>query len=123
MPEPIIIYRDTDRDGATYTLSAESARRIREAFPGVHIPPRIFIAHETRADYETIHGTMRGQIVLLLTGLSEAQLSRLGPVRYGIRYRKRILEDGARPIRDLREVVGPSVSVWYGSSNRSRCSR
>lgn len=82
MAEPIIVYRDTDRDGATYTLSTESARRIREAFPGVHIPPRIFIAHETRADYGTIQEPMRGHIVLLLTGLSEEQLSRLGPVRY-----------------------------------------
>jgi hypothetical protein len=82
MPEPLIIYRDTDRDGATYALSAESARRIREVFPGVHIPPRIFVAHETRQDYGTILGSMRGQIVLLLTGLSEAQLARLGQVRF-----------------------------------------
>lgn len=82
MLEPLVIYRDTDRDGATYTLSAESARRVREAFPGAHLPPRIFVAHETRADYETIHESMRSQIVLLLTGLSEAQRARLGPVRY-----------------------------------------
>lgn len=82
MAEPLIIYRDTDRDGATYALSAESARRIRETFPGVHLPPRIFIAHETRQDHETIHGSMRSPIVLLLTGLSEAQLARLGPVRF-----------------------------------------
>ena len=80
--EPLVIHRSTDRSGATYALSPATEARIRRAFPAAHIPPRVFVAHETKADYEAIHGSIRRQIVQLLTGLDEERLSSLGPVSF-----------------------------------------
>jgi hypothetical protein len=48
----------------------------------VHARPRIFIAHEKRADYEHIHGAIAEQIIELLTGVSEERLRSLGGVMF-----------------------------------------
>jgi hypothetical protein len=79
----VTILRSTDRDGATYALAHDARASVRNAFPGVHLPPRVFIAHETHDDYQRIHGSMRSQIVQLLTGVDEERLvDQLGPVRF-----------------------------------------
>jgi hypothetical protein len=80
---PLIIYRSADREGATYALSRDTRDRVRKAFGAqVHLPPRIFIAHETEADYQQIHGSIRRQVAELLTGLPEERLASLGEVRF-----------------------------------------
>jgi hypothetical protein len=79
----VTIFRSTDLDGATYALAPESRAAIQKAFPGVHLAPRMFVAHETREDFELVHGSMRGQIIQILAGVSEERLhSALGPVRF-----------------------------------------
>ena len=58
-----------------------SLDRLRAAFgPAVRARDRIFVAHETRADYGEVQGTIASQIVILLTGLSEDRLSTLGGI-------------------------------------------
>src|SRR5258708_95988 len=82
-PAPIVIYRSVNRDGETYALQLRSLDRLRrELGSAVHARPRIFIAHETKADYEHVHGTIARQIIQLLTGLAEEQLSDLGGVTF-----------------------------------------
>lgn len=79
--DPIVIYRSVNRDGETYALESRSAEMLRARFgPAVHVRPRVFIAHETRADYEHVQGSVVGQIVQLLTGLTEELLAPLGGV-------------------------------------------
>jgi biopolymer transport protein ExbD len=79
--EPIVIYRSVTRDGATFALEPRSLDRLREAFgAAVHARDRIFIAHETRADYEQVQGAIAPQIVALLTGLGEERLQSIGGV-------------------------------------------
>lgn len=79
--EPIIIYRSVNRDGATFTVEPRSLERLRAAFgPAVRARDRIFVAHETRADYGEVQGNIASQIVMLLTGLSEDRLRSLGGV-------------------------------------------
>lgn len=81
--EPLVVYRSVDRDGATYALSRSARDRVRAAYGGAaHLPPRVYIAHETDADYRSIHGSVRRQVALLLTGLSDDRLSTLGEVRF-----------------------------------------
>jgi hypothetical protein len=79
--EPIIIYRSVNRDGATFALDPQSLDRLRAAFgSAVRARDRIFITHETRADYEQVQGAIASQIVMLLTGIGEDRLRSLGGV-------------------------------------------
>jgi hypothetical protein len=81
--EPLVVYRSVDRDGATYALSRRTREKVGSAFGGaVHMPPRVFIAHATDEDYRAIHGSVRHQVVQLLTGLPEERLATLGEVRF-----------------------------------------
>lgn len=79
--DPIVIYRSSNRDGATFALEPRSLDRLRAAFgSAVHARDRIFLAHETRADQEQVQGSIASQIVMLLTGLGEDRLQALGGV-------------------------------------------
>ncbi|MCK6548710.1 hypothetical protein L6R52_22895 [Myxococcota bacterium] len=79
--EPIVIYRSLDGEGATFSLDRRSEKRLRAAFAAeMRTRSRIFIAHETKGDFERIHGPIAGQIITLLTGLSEERLEPLGDV-------------------------------------------
>lgn len=78
---PIVIYRTANRDGETFAIDPLCRERLRERFGDVfRSRQRVFIAHETRADYEHVHGQIVPQIVVLLTGLSEERLNEVGPV-------------------------------------------
>jgi hypothetical protein len=82
-PAPIVIHRGVDRDGETFALEPRSLQRLRAAFgSAVHARSRIFIAHETRADYEHVHGAIAPQVIVLLTGLDEERLKPLGGVTF-----------------------------------------
>jgi hypothetical protein len=80
-PDPIVVFRSVNRDGETYALEPRSLERLRkELGSAVHARPRVFIAHETRADYEHVHGAIVPQVVQLLTGVTEERLGSLGGV-------------------------------------------
>lgn len=79
--DPIIIYRSVNRDGQTFSLDPLSRNRLRESFgDAVHMRPRVFIAHESKADYEQLNADLVGQVIQLLVGVSEARLEELGGV-------------------------------------------
>ena len=79
--EPFVVFRSVNRDGETYALEPRSLERLRlELGDAVHARSRVFIAHETRADYEHVHGAIAQQIIQLLTGVSEERLRPLGGV-------------------------------------------
>ena len=42
----------------------------------------MFIAHESSADYEAVHGAIVQQVIQLLTGLTEDRLRPLGGVSF-----------------------------------------
>jgi hypothetical protein len=89
-PDPIVVFRSVNRDGETYALEPRSLDRLRkELGSAVHARPRVFIAHEPRADYEHIHGAIVEQIIQLLTGLSEERVRPLG----GIIFRDPVTEE------------------------------
>ena len=78
---PIVIYRGANRDGETFALEPRSLDGLKHEF-GESVPStsRVFIGHDTRYDYETIHGNVVPQVVILLTGVPEERLSQLGGV-------------------------------------------
>lgn len=81
--DPVVIHRSANRDGQTFALDPLSRRRVREHFgEQVHLHPRVFIAHETAADYDSMRVDLVAQVVQLLTGLSPSRLDELGGVSF-----------------------------------------
>jgi hypothetical protein len=82
-PEPIIIDRSSNRDGATFAVDSRSLKRLRAAFgPALHLRDRIFLTHETPAELNLVPEAIAPHIVRLLTGLTEEQLKPLGGVLF-----------------------------------------
>lgn len=78
-----MIYRTVSRDGQTFALEPRSLRRLQAQFgDALHPSPRVFIAHETHADHEHVHGRIAPQVIALLTGLSEERIAELGGVKF-----------------------------------------
>lgn len=76
--EPIVVYQSTDREGSTFSLSSDARRILQERFGDkIHFAPRIFIAHDTRDDFERLHGSLAKQLVALLTGLSDEYVAQV----------------------------------------------
>jgi hypothetical protein len=72
-----VIYRSVDREGATFALKPSSRERVKARFGDtVHLRSRVFIAHETQADYTDMRGDLGAQVVQLLTGLSKERLEK-----------------------------------------------
>jgi hypothetical protein len=96
-PEPIIIYRSVNHDGQTFGLAPSSRKRLREHFgeDRLHLHPRVFVAHETADDYDSMYGDLARQVVQLLTGLSPDRLQSLG----GVMFRDPVTEHDV-PMRD-----------------------
>jgi hypothetical protein len=80
---PIVIHRSVNRDGETFALEPGSLERLRQEFGlAIHPRPRVFIAHESKADYEHVHGDIAGQVIQILTGMAEERLSAIGGVSF-----------------------------------------
>lgn len=76
--ETIVVFQSTDREGSTFSLSPDARRVLQQRFGDkIHFAPRIFIAHETRGDFERVHGRLAKQLVALLTGLSDEQVAQV----------------------------------------------
>jgi hypothetical protein len=76
--EAIVVYQSTDREGSTFSLSPAARRALQKRFGDkLHVAPRIFIAHETRNDFERLHGSLVRQLVALLTGLGDEHVAQV----------------------------------------------
>src|SRR4051812_49213346 len=76
--ETIVVFQSTDREGSTFSLSPNARRVLQQRFGDkIHFAPRIFIAHETRGDFERLHGSLAKQLVALLTGLSDEYVAQV----------------------------------------------
>jgi len=74
--DPIIVYVGTSLDGTTFALDPLSQQRVRDAFPNVHVSTRhVFIAHDTREDFEQSVGRFEDQLAALLTGVTAERLA------------------------------------------------
>ncbi|MEY4580610.1 MAG: hypothetical protein RL701_5313, partial [Pseudomonadota bacterium] len=83
--EPIVIYLSVNREGATFALKPTSRALLKMRFgEDVHIRTRIFITHESQADYAAVHSDLASQVVQILTGLSVQRLTDGG---YAVEFR------------------------------------
>ena len=81
--EPVVVHRSVDRSGATYALDWRTRKRLQARYgANPNLPPRVFIAQESGADYERVHGGVRNLVAQVLTGLSAEQLHEFGPIEF-----------------------------------------
>lgn len=80
-PEPIVIYRTVNGNGETFALKPSSARRIRDHFH-VEPRPRVFIAHDTKADFDAVRADMENAVIQLLAGVTKDELSKHARVEF-----------------------------------------
>lgn len=73
--EPLIIYRSVNSAGATFALELRSRERVRRAFREAHVHPRVFIAHEPKADHHHVRADLVRQVAELLTGVALERLN------------------------------------------------
>lgn len=60
---PIVVLRSVNREGETFALETRSLDRLRATLgDAVRSHPRIFIAHETRADIDGVERSITSQI-------------------------------------------------------------
>jgi len=79
--DPFVVFRSVNRDGETYALDPRSLARLRQVLPTeAHPRARVFITHETVADYEHVHASVVDPIIQLLTGIAESRLRPFGEV-------------------------------------------
>lgn len=78
---PFVIYRTVTGDGETYALEPRTRDRLRKEFgEQLRVHPRIFIAHETKADVAEVQTDLLKQVVHLLTGVTETRLAKKGKI-------------------------------------------
>lgn len=79
----VVVYQSGDREGSTFELSSRTRRILEGRFAGaVHFAPRMFVAHETPADFGRLRESLARQIVMVLTGLGEERLAEVGAVEF-----------------------------------------
>jgi hypothetical protein len=82
MAEEIIIDVGRQMNGATFRLSPQTRVRLTEQRLGSPLATSLFVTFTTRDAFESYHGPMWQQVVMLLTGLTEDQIEKLGGFRF-----------------------------------------
>lgn len=68
-------------NGVTYELAPKSRAVLQDQFSS-EIPPAssVFVSHETKTNFETLHGPVWKHVVGILTGLSPEQIEEIDEV-------------------------------------------
>lgn len=77
----IVIHVGSDYKGYTFQLSPASREFIQQQRPQAHPVTSVFVSYDDRQQFERRHGPVVEQVVLILTGLTERQLKKLGGYR------------------------------------------
>ncbi len=81
-PSPLVVSVGRQGDGYAFQLEPRSRARVRERTPQLAPAGQVFISFDTKADFESAHGAMWKQVVLMLTGMREQDLHELGGARF-----------------------------------------
>ena len=84
---PLTIRSISTSEGTAFRLEQKSLQRLLQYFPNARlqgeakIPQQVLFPAEVREDFERQHGPVWDQVIIILTGLSEKEISRLGGIR------------------------------------------
>ncbi len=65
-------------DGATFRLSRKTRAFLSSRFKNLRPPFSVFVSRETASDFEHYYGPLSEHVVMILTGLSEGELKKMG---------------------------------------------
>ena len=74
----IIIEVGEQMDGATFRLSPKTRAFLSSRFKNLRPPTSVFVSNETTSDFEHYYGPLREHLVMILTGLGESDLQKVG---------------------------------------------
>jgi hypothetical protein len=77
MPK-IVIEVGEQMDGATFRLSPKTRAFLSTRFKNLRPPTSVFVSNETKSDFKHYYGPLREQLVLILTGLGESDIQKVG---------------------------------------------
>lgn len=89
----IVVEVGKEMNGATFRLSPKARAMLASRFPERSPASSVFVSFDARENFEHMHGPMWTQIVMLLTGLSEAQIQDLGGFTFVIPSDSEVLFD------------------------------
>jgi len=78
---PLTVVSIATSEGTDFELEPASQERILAHFPNARLVGTLSYSDEVRQDYETIHGPIWDQVIIGLTGISEAAIASLGGIR------------------------------------------
>ena len=84
---PLTILSIPVRNGTVFKLEANSQARIMQHYPNARLrgeveePKPVSFPHDVREDFERQHGSVWDQVIILLTGIPEEAIDRLGGIR------------------------------------------
>ncbi len=84
---PLTIRSIPTSEGTAFRLEQKSLERLLQHFPNARlqgeakVPQQVLFPAAVREDFERQHGPVWGQVIIILTGLPEEAISRLGGVR------------------------------------------
>jgi type III secretory pathway lipoprotein EscJ len=66
------------KNGVTYELDPETRAQLWDRFSG-DLPPSssVFVSHDTKENFETVHGSIQNHVAGILTGLSSDEIDRV----------------------------------------------
>ena len=79
---PIVVEVGKQRNGVTFQLSPWTEVMLASQAAGRFLPSSVFLELDTTWDLERLGESMWSQVVLLLTGLDEAQIKDLGGFKF-----------------------------------------
>jgi hypothetical protein len=78
----IIVNVGQQMDGMTFRLSPKTRAALSSHLPSQSLPSSIFVSYETTSDLEHAHEPIWKHIVMMLTGLNEGQITKLGGFKF-----------------------------------------
>ncbi len=89
----IIVEVGKQMDGMTFRLSPKTKIALSSRPQSQPLPSSVFVSYDTKSDFEQIHEPLSEYIVMILTGLHERQIAKLGGFQFVLRPNDEILFD------------------------------
>jgi hypothetical protein len=89
----IIVDVGKQMDGMTFRLSPKTRIALPSRPQSQPLPSSVFVSYETKSDFEQNLGPLREHIVMMLTGLDERQITKLGDLQFVLQPEGKILFD------------------------------
>jgi hypothetical protein len=78
----IIVEVGEQADGATFRLSPKTRTFLSSRFGDLRPPSSVFVSNETASDFQHYYGPLREHLLMILTGLGESELKKVGAVEF-----------------------------------------